>query len=58
MQFGYTDAAGGDVTRREEIYVEWRARWVARGMPWHSASVEPPPPDWDPVAQLRRVTEA
>lgn len=56
IQFGYHDAAGGDLVRRQEIYREWRERWIEQGMPWHSASVEPPPANWDPTVQLRRVT--
>jgi transcription elongation factor Elf1 len=27
IQFGYDDAAGGDLTRREQTYAEWRARY-------------------------------
>jgi len=58
IQFGYHDAAGGDDEGRKRIYLEWRERWIAGGMAWHSASVEPPPAGWDPAAQLRRVTGA
>lgn len=45
-EFGYTD---DDLGISHE---EWRKRWIARGMPWRS-SVRPPPPGWDPAAQLR-----
>ena len=50
MQFGYHDAAGGDAARRQTIYREWRQKWVEQGMPWHAASAEPPPPNWDPCS--------
>lgn len=56
MQFGYQDAAGRDAAGRERIYQDWRERWIASGMPWHSIAAGPPPADWDPTAQLRRVT--
>lgn len=56
IQFGYTDWAGGDVEARKEAYVTWRQRWQARGMPWSSPSPLAPP-GWDPVSQLRRVTD-
>ncbi len=55
IQFGYDDSAGGDEARRAKIYEERRQKWVAGGTRWFSRG-RPPPPDWDPVAQLRRVT--
>jgi hypothetical protein len=45
FQFGVDDEDRG------ETYAGWRARWVADGMPWRSAS--PAPAGWDPRAQLR-----
>lgn len=56
-QFGYHDAAGGDVARRQSKHRELRKRWVARGMPWDSAGIEPPPDGWDPRRQLATVEE-
>jgi len=53
IQFGYEDAAGGDPARRRQLWREWRERWVADGCPWRGAS--PPPDDYDPKRQLRRV---
>ena len=50
-QFGYDDAAGGDVERRREVYGELRRRWVAAGFPWSSRSRRPPD-GWDPIAQM------
>jgi len=28
IQFGYTDAAGGDAKKREAIYKNWKAKWL------------------------------
>jgi hypothetical protein len=55
IHFGYDDAAGGDPARREEVYREWRRRWIAAGMAWWSRSTAPA--GWDPEAQLMSVTE-
>lgn len=54
IQFGYSDFAGGDIERRPGIYREWRRRWIEAGTPWLGKS-EPPPADWNPVEQLKRV---
>jgi hypothetical protein len=56
IQFGYDDAAGGDVQIRQKIYEQWRQRWIEKGMPWDSAGIEDPPPGWDPQAQLKQLT--
>ncbi len=53
IQFSYTDMAGGDPVRRVEIWRQWRADWVADGMPWRSAN--PAPADFDPLEQLTHV---
>ncbi len=53
IHFGYEDAAGGDPVRRRQLWREWRERWVADGCPWRGVS--PPPDDYDPKRQLRRV---
>ena len=55
IHLGYDDVAGGDAGRREAIYRERRATWIAAGMPWWSPNR--PPPGWDPEEQLRAVTE-
>jgi hypothetical protein len=55
IQFGYDDAAGGDLERREIVYQDWRRRWVDGGMTWSSKQAVPP--GWDPVAQLRHVRD-
>jgi hypothetical protein len=55
IQFGYDDAAGGDMQRRQGVYEQWRQRWIKKGMPWDSAGIEDPPPNWDPRTQLNRL---
>jgi hypothetical protein len=42
---------GVDDDDRGETFATWRARWIAEGMRWRSAG--PPPPGWEPAAQLR-----
>jgi hypothetical protein len=54
IQFGYHDAAGDGPGGRRTIYQELRNKWVAADHPWSSKS-QPPPADWDPREQLRRV---
>jgi hypothetical protein len=54
IQFGYTDFAGGDKVARQELYKEWRERWIMGGMRWTGVGASPPE-RWDPVAQLRRI---
>jgi len=51
IQFGYDDAAGGDINKRNLIYNEWRQRWIFEGMPWTSVGINKPD-NWDPVKQL------
>lgn len=48
--FGTTEAKG-------YTYQQWRQRWIERGMPWESGSLRPPPHDWDPHEQIRRLRE-
>jgi hypothetical protein len=55
IQFGYDDYAEGDLRQRLEVYASWRRHWIAAGMPWKSKGRKPPP-DWDPSAQLSRIT--
>ena len=44
------------VTRaaRQELYKEWRERWLMGGMRWNGGG-EDPPENWNPVEQLRRI---
>jgi rubredoxin len=53
VEFGYHDFAQDEVERRERWRI-LRQKWIENGMRW-SSSVEPPPPDWDPVKQLTAI---
>jgi len=53
IQFGYDDAAGGDLKQRSKIYDLWREKWRKEGMKWRGASH--PPQGWDGIAQLRKA---
>lgn len=55
IQYGYDDAAGGDLQLRQQVYTTWRKDWIKRGMPWYSVGM-PSPTNWDPREQLRRIT--
>jgi hypothetical protein len=42
------------------IFRRWREAWIAGGMKfwmagWETPPWKTPPPEWDPIAQLRRV---
>ena len=50
FEFGFTDDALGFSDR------QWRAQWVADGMPWRDGRIQPPPPGWDPKRQLAAIT--
>ncbi len=52
FEFGVTDDDRGFT------YEAWRQVWIDRGMPWDSEALEPEPPNWDPEAQLRALSEA
>ena len=54
IQFGYDDAAGGDVVERRHLYHFWRDEWIAKGMPWSSRG-QSQPSNWNPAIQLRRI---
>lgn len=53
IQFGYDDAAGGNMQLRLEVYEKWRSAWIAAGMPWRSRGTAPPA-DWNPREQVKR----
>jgi len=57
IQFGYDDAAGGDLQRRGELYAEWRRTWIANDMPWHSSAMSAPK-NWNPKLQLQDFLES
>jgi hypothetical protein len=46
FEFGVTDDDKGFT------FESWRQRWIAMGMPWWAAAVEPAPQGWDPTHQL------
>jgi hypothetical protein len=52
FEFGVTDDDKGFTYRL------WRQLWVARGMPWDSADIEPPPQGWNADAQLATLEHA
>ena len=54
IQFGYTDAAGGDTKKRQSIHRQWRQQWINQGMSWDSIGIAPPP-EWNPKAQLEAL---
>jgi predicted RNA-binding Zn-ribbon protein involved in translation (DUF1610 family) len=56
VEFGYTDFAAGDPVARVRLHAAWREEWRNLGCPWRS-TVTPPPADWNPEAQLRRLLD-
>lgn len=55
IEFGFDDAEGGELHGpREQVYAQWRQRWIDAGMPWFSTARQPPP-GWDPHQQLGRI---
>lgn len=58
IQFGYTDAAGGDIEKRKKIYQQWRENWIKNGMKWRGGDDDKnKPKDWDPQQQLNILLE-
>jgi hypothetical protein len=49
FEFGFTD------DDMEYTYDEWRAQWIAKGMPWDRTGTEPAPSGWNPEQQLQRL---
>jgi hypothetical protein len=56
IQFGYDDvpSASGNEGTREEIYTQWREKWILNGMRWYSQG-RTPPDNWNPKAQLEKL---
>lgn len=52
IQYGYDDAAGGDINKRTLIYEAWKNHWIKEGMPWRSIATKPPD-NWNPMRQLK-----
>jgi hypothetical protein len=53
-EFGYDDAAGGDLARRQVIHTRLREEWRKSGCRWWSSG-RLPPQDWDPEEQLKGI---
>lgn len=51
FEFGVSDDDEG------YSYSAWRQEWIEAGLPWRDADIQPPPEDWDPHEQVRRVTD-
>lgn len=54
IQFGYTDFAGGELEKRKELYLSYRAEWIKNGMKWQSVGIDPPT-SWNPINQLKKI---
>jgi DNA-directed RNA polymerase subunit RPC12/RpoP len=54
IQFGYSDAAGGDEEKRLQLYKDWRKKWIDNGGIWNGAGI-PKPENWDPIKQVKDV---
>jgi hypothetical protein len=52
IQFGYTDAAGGNINERKNKYISWRKNWIENGMKWSSIGIKQPV-NWNPFDQLK-----
>jgi len=55
IHFGYDDFAAGDLSRRVEVYSDWRHRWLDSGMTWWSKRKAPD--DWNPKIQIERIRD-
>jgi len=56
IEFGYDDVpeASGAKGTRDQIYTQWRRKWMRGGMKWSSHGITPPP-SWNPLSQLKRI---
>lgn len=54
IQYGYNDAAGGDINKRLYTYNQWRCRWIKEGMPWKSIEIKQPD-NWNSINQLKNI---
>jgi hypothetical protein len=50
IHFGWDDL---DEARREEVYFNWRKRWIVNRKRWWSS--KPMPPNYNPDEQLKRL---
>ena len=53
IQFGHDDHAGGDLSGRIPVYLNWRIRWIDSGMKWWSK--RDVPDDWNPKTQMEKL---
>lgn len=53
IQFGYDDFAGGDRSKRADVYRGWRKKWLQTGPKWWSKS--PQPLNWNPTEQIKNI---
>jgi hypothetical protein len=54
IEFGFHDWAKGEPSKRAQVYEDWRRRWIAGGMKWHSRGRKPPD-GWDAARQLQAI---
>lgn len=50
IQYGYSDAAGGDIEKRKQLYLDKREEWIRGGYKWGSSNL--PRKNWDGEKQL------
>lgn len=55
IHFGYDDRERThDQEAAEDLYRAWRRWWIDNGMQWWGRG-QTPPPDWNPISQLRQI---
>jgi hypothetical protein len=56
IEFGYDDVpdASGAKGTRDQIYTQWRQKWMRGGMKWSSHGIKPPP-SWKPLSQIKMI---
>jgi hypothetical protein len=54
IQFGYDDTAGGDRSKRRDVYSKWRIDWIKGGSRWYSNGRDVPR-GWNPQKQLEKL---
>jgi hypothetical protein len=43
------------MNKRNQIYAQWKNRWIKEGMPWKSISIKAPE-GWNPIEQLKNIS--
>lgn len=54
IQFGYDDSARDNIQLREEIYKQWRDKWLKNGPKWYSS--RPKPLNFNAKKQLLNIS--